>query len=167
MNAKAQHSKACCELVHNVARSCGEVRLKVNGFSMLPVVWPGDEITVRRSEYEELRRGQIVLYRHNDGLTAHRIERIEHDHLITRGDSLLSSDPPVRPGEVVGRVVSILRNGHGIRPERSPVSRILSLILRRSDFSSRLVIYLLRHLGRYHVRPLRRSEDMQVTWVNP
>ena len=166
MDAETQHSAVCCELVHSVARSCGEVRLKVTGSSMLPVVWPGDEITVTRREVAELQPGEIVLYRRDGGLTAHRIERIAHDHLITRGDSLPSSDPPVRPDEIVGRVLSIFRNGRSVRPERSSASRIVSLILHRSDLSRRFALYLMRYLARRRGRSLRCSEDMQVTWGN-
>ena len=39
-----------CELVAEVVRSFGEVRLKVTGGSMLPAIWPGDVITVRRRD---------------------------------------------------------------------------------------------------------------------
>jgi signal peptidase I len=166
MDTETQRSAACCELVHSVARSCGEVRLKVTGSSMLPAIWPGDEITAIRRGYAELQTGEIVLYRRGGRLTAHRIERIAQDHLVTRGDSLLSSDPPVQPCEIVGRVVSILRNGHSIRPKHTPEGRIVSLILSRSNFSRRLALYLFRHLAHRHGRPLQRSGDMQVTWGN-
>lgn len=146
MDAEIQRSAACCELIHSMVSSFGEVRLKVTGSSMLPVVWPGDEIAVIRSEYAELLPGQIVLYHRNGAFTAHRVERIAHDHLITRGDSLLVPDLPVEPDEIVGRVVSIFRNGTDISPERSPISHILSKILQRSHLSRRLVLYLIRQL---------------------
>ena len=38
-----------CELVADVARAFGEVRLRVTGASMLPAIWPGDIlVTVQR-----------------------------------------------------------------------------------------------------------------------
>jgi hypothetical protein len=166
MGAETQRDAVCSELVHCVARRRGEVRLKVTGSSMLPVVWPGDEITVIRSEYAELQPGHIVLYRRKGGLTAHRIECIAQDQLITRGDSLLHSDMPVRPDEIVGRVVSILRSGHSIRPERSLISYIFSLVLRRSDLLRSLAVYVIPHLAHLHDRSLSHSGDTQVTWVN-
>lgn len=163
MDVEAQHNAVYCELVHSVARSCGEVRLKVTGSSMLPAVRSGDEITVMRCEYTELQTGQIVLYRRGDELTAHRIERIAPDHLVARGDSLLSPDPPVLSAEIVGRVVGILRNGRSVHPEHSPLSRIVSLILRRSDLLRRITHYFVRSMDRRHGRPLRCSEEMQVS----
>jgi len=146
MDVDAQRSAVCCELIHSVACSFGEVRLKVTGSSMLPVIWPGDEITVVRSEHAELQPGQVILYRRNGRLTAHRIEEIAQDHLITRGDSLPTPDAPVQIDEIVGQVVNILRNGQEIRLEHSTVSQILSVILQRSHLSRRFAQYLVRRL---------------------
>src|ERR1043166_8467099 len=49
------------KLAVEVARRFGEVRLRVTGASMLPSVWPGDILTVRRVSFSELRPGQIIL----------------------------------------------------------------------------------------------------------
>src|SRR6266852_1705065 len=57
---------AKCSLVADLARTFGEVRLKVTGTSMLPSVWPGDEITIERQGLSESRVGQIVLYEAGD-----------------------------------------------------------------------------------------------------
>ncbi len=159
MEAEIQRGEVYGELIHSVVRSGSEARLKVTGSSMLPVIWPGDEITVRNCEYAELQSGEIVLYRRDGGLTAHRIERIAQDYLVTRGDSLPSSDPPVFAGAIVGRVVSILRNGNDARLEASPGSRIVSMFLCRSDLSRRLALRLFRLSHRYG-RLRRRSGEM-------
>jgi signal peptidase I len=166
MDAETQRDAVCSELVDCVARRRGEVRLKVTGSSMLPVIWPGDEITVTRSEYAELQPGRIILYRRNGGLTAHRIERVAQDQLITRGDSLLYSDSPVRPDEIVGQVVSILRGGHSIPLQRPLVSYICSEILRRSDLLRRLVLHVIPYFAHLHDRSLSHSGDRQATWLN-
>jgi len=156
-DSEAQRSAVCCELVAEVARTSGEVRLQVNGGSMLPAIWPGDVVTVRSRDLAELQPGQIVLYRREGKLTAHRVMHISADHLIARGDSLPSSDLPVRATEVVGQVVNIHRNGRHIQPEHSLGKRVISSILRRSDFWTRMTLFL-------GVR-LRRSRIMQVSWA--
>lgn len=161
MDAEAQRNAVCCELIHRVALGCGEVRLKVTGSSMLPVIWPGDEITVMRCDYAELQTGQVILYRRNARLTAHRIERKTQDHLVTQGDSLVSFDPPVLPGEVVGRVARVLRNGRHMPLEHSLISRVVSLVIRNSDLSRRLALYFGRYRGRCDSRPPRYPEEMQ------
>ncbi len=158
MNREVQRRALCCELVADVARSAGEVCLKVTGTSMLPAVWPGDVVTVRRCDLAQLQPGQIVLYRREGTLTAHRIIRVSRDRLVTRGDSLSSYDLPVRAFEIVGQVVSISRAGRYISPEQSSWQRAASSILRRSDFCTRLAMALSRRL--------RRSGNMQTSWAN-
>src|SRR2546428_4977056 len=54
------------ELLAEVARKFGEIRFKATGDSMLPSVWPGDLLTVRRQSFSEFRPGQIVLYERVD-----------------------------------------------------------------------------------------------------
>lgn len=148
METGTRSHAVCCELVSDVARSAGEVRLRVTGASMLPAVWPGDEVTVRRCELAELEPGQIVLYRRDGKLTAHRIQHLKSDHLIARGDSLPSLDPPVQPNEIVGRVVSISRGVRSVDPEQTFWQRVASAILRRSDFCMRVTLFLSRRLRR-------------------
>src|ERR1035437_10241317 len=142
MERETQRRAKCCELVEEVARTSGEARLKVTGSSMLPALWPGDVITVRRCDFTELEPGQIVLCRQEGKLTAHRIQRISPSHLVTRGDSVPACDPPVGAYGVVGQVVSILRNGRSIQPERSFRHRAVSSILRRSHYCTRIALRL-------------------------
>ena len=153
MERDTQRRAVCCELVDEVARTSGEVRLKVTGASMLPALWPGDVIAVQRCAFAELRPGQIVLYRQEGKLTAHRIQRISPSHLITRGDSVPACDPPVGACGVVGRVASILRNGRSIQPERSFFHRAVSSILRRSDCCTRIALRIALLLAAPGSRP--------------
>jgi signal peptidase len=159
MDADVQQRTALqCGLVADVARAFGEVRLKVTGASMVPAVWPGDILVVKRLNNDELQPGQIVLCLREGGLMAHRMIRRTGDRLITRGDSLLHSDPPVHGSEVVGPVTSILRNGRHISPEQSFWQRAGSSILRRSDFSTRMTL----RLGRL----LRRLRPTEMSWAS-
>ena len=147
MERDKQRRAVCCELVDEVARTSGEVRLKVTGASMLPALWPGDVIAVQRCSFADLRPGQIVLYRQEGKLTAHRIQRISPGHVITRGDSVPACDPPVGECGVVGRVASVLRNGRSIQPERSLWHRAVASILRRSDYCTRIALRIALLLG--------------------
>ncbi len=158
MDAEAKRRAACCELVFDVARRAGEVRLKVTGGSMLPAMWPGDVVTVRRCNAAELQLGQIILFCRDGKFTTHRIARFAGDHLITRGDTLRPYDPPVRSSEVVGQVVSILRDGRSIRPEDSIRHRVVSSILRRSNLCKRITLRVSRHL--------RGPRSLQASWAN-
>jgi hypothetical protein len=135
-------------LVADVATTFGEVRLRVTGLSMLPSIWPGDILTVRRVNPAELAKGRIALYRRQGNLIAHRIARVEPQRLITRGDTLPHDDPPLNVSEIIGQVVGIDRNGRSIPPEPSFWNRAVSSILRRSDFCLRIALCLVRLLSR-------------------
>ena len=159
MNVEAQRHAVCCELVHDVARSAGEVRLRVAGASMLPAIWPGDVIAVRGCNLAELQPGHIALYRRDGKLIAHRIHRLFSEYLVARGDSVPCFDTPVRANEIVGKVVSISRDGVFIPVEQTFWHRVVSAILRHSDFLLRATLYLGRRL--------RPFWDARSPWTEP
>ena len=68
---------------------------------------------------KDIRRGDVVIFRQEDGLVAHRVLRIGGSDmgcaLVTKGDSLRRFDAPVSATQIVGRVVSIERNGRRMR----------------------------------------------------
>src|SRR5271157_314954 len=112
-------SVLACELVADLVHNFGEAHLKVTGASMIPAIWPGDVITVRRREMAELQPGQIVLYRREGVLVAHRIRCVRGDLLTTRGDSLECDDPPITESDIVGQVVYLVRNGRRVHLKQS------------------------------------------------
>lgn len=134
-----QRSEVACELVAEVARSFGEVRLKVTGASMIPSLWPGDIITVRR-DATSLKPGQIVLYRREGRLVAHRITRVRGDLLSTRGDSLPCDDPPIHAPDIVGQVISLVRHGCRVHLKQSVWQRAVSCTVRHSDFCLHMML---------------------------
>jgi signal peptidase I len=131
-----------CKLVADVARGFGQARLSVTGASMIPAIWPGDVISVRRRKLAALQVGKIVLYRRGENLTAHRITSIRGARLVTRGDSLPHNDPSISESDIVGEVVSLLRSGRRIPVRRTFLQRSASSVLRRSDFCKRMVLRL-------------------------
>jgi len=133
---------ACCELVADVARDFGKVQLKVTGASMLPVIRPGDLITVQRRNPQELKTGEVILFRRNGGLTTHRSIQVGEEFFLTRGDSLPLHDSPIPPSEVLGLVESAQRNGRTVRLYPSPWQRVVATLLRRSDWFTRLYLRL-------------------------
>jgi signal peptidase I len=132
------------DLAMEVIRQFGEVRLKVNGASMLPSVWPGDVLAVRRRSVAELLPGSIVLCYRNRGFVAHRLVGKQGDTLITRGDSLPGTDPPFHDTEFLGEVVAILRNGRQVALSPLWWRRACSRILQHSDLSIRIMLRLRR-----------------------
>ncbi len=154
-------------LVAEVARSFGQVRLKVTGTSMLPAVWPGDILTVSRRNAAELLPGQIVLCFRDQEFVAHRLTGKIGDRLITRGDSLNYDDPPFREDEILGQVVSILRDGRSVDPSPAWWHYAGCWILRRSQLSARVLLVLRRRwtnkkLRDLHPLPIQTAEHPEI-----
>ena len=82
--------------------------IPITGNSMWPLIRDGDQIFVRHGN-SHLRRGDIVLFRQNTRLLAHRIIRLDTDRVITKGDNNRHVDPPLNANEILGRVMSIKR----------------------------------------------------------
>jgi hypothetical protein len=109
---------------------------------MLPALRPGDVITVERRTLDKLQPGRIVLFRRDGRLTAHRIIRASAEDLLTQGDSVPAHDLPVQPAEIVGQVVGIRRNGRSVDPQYKLAQRLISSVLRKSDWCTRLFLRL-------------------------
>ena len=133
-----------CELAAEVLRSFGKLRLRTTGASMLPTVWPGDVLSVRRHNVVEALPGDIVLFEREGRLVAHRVvERtICQDKMqwVTRGDSVGSNDAPVSCHELLGRVTAIERGSRRLTPHQSSASRLISWILCRSELATRALL---------------------------
>ena len=90
----------------------GFATLRVVGRSMWPTLWPGAQVTVRRTPADRLAPGDLVLYRRGHSLVLHRIVGTKgSDQLLVRGDrtrvleeALARSDVLARaPGLSLGR----------------------------------------------------------------
>jgi signal peptidase I len=131
---------AKCELAEKTLRRFGGLRLRVTGLSMLPSVWPGDLLLIRREEVAQIYPGDIVLFVRHGGFVAHRVvlktDDPENPSLITRGDALPSQDSAIGPADLLGKVYGILRAGTWIQPRG------------RLSFSARIIAMLVSRSGR-------------------
>lgn len=120
------------DLVQEVIARGEEVPLKAHGLSMGHTVRDGEWILVQRVAPEQIRVGEIVLYRIPTTFVAHRVIRRWRDHgdlfFQTKGDGHLSCDPPLRGTDVVARVVGV-RRGNGVRQRDQREGLALSKLL--------------------------------------
>ena len=93
------------------------VWMKFHGFSMFPLLKPGDQVRLIPPEPELLRVGQIVVFQRPDRLVIHRIVKIDSTwgRLVTMGDASLSKDQ-LRPFEQILAVASMRRRGSRVAP---------------------------------------------------
>jgi signal peptidase len=91
------------------------VRFRAPGTSMHPTIRHGELITVEPLSPSELKRGDIILYRLQGNFIAHRILKIEGRKgcgltFILKGDASATCDVPVKPEQVLGKVVCLERD---------------------------------------------------------
>jgi signal peptidase len=133
-----------CELVAGSLRAGHEVRVRVAGSSMVPTLWPGDELRVRALELAELSRGDLLLFVRDGRLCTHRlVDRLDDagvSRLITCGDAAIKSDPPIAVSEILGTVASITRGGREFPIASSTAQRLLSFAIRHSGFIRRAAL---------------------------
>lgn len=141
-----------CELATELLRSFGTLRLRITGTSMLPIVWPGDILTVSSHDAAKALPGDIVLFHRGGKLVAHRVvERtIDQNQIqwVTRGDAVGDNDAPVSSQELLGRVTALERGSRRPSLHRSPARRLISWTLRSSGFCKRLVLHVGKLGGR-------------------
>lgn len=122
------------------------VKFRAPGYSMYPTILHEDVITVEPVDPSAVRVGDIVLYRNENSVIAHRVVKIEikndihndsqssarglprrsHAHSVTktgtqsffilRGDARPACDDPVAAEHILGKVVLVETNGRNINP---------------------------------------------------
>jgi signal peptidase I len=140
-----------CELAGEVLRSSGWLRLQVTGWSMLPSIWPGDVLLIKRAERRDISEGDIILYSRDRRLVVHRVvgrqigtnaDAPSAGATQTRGDAMPTTDPLVADADLLGKVSLIQRNGRRIEPRKSLriSERAVALFARRSEFAARVIV---------------------------
>ena len=107
--------------------------INASGFSMWPFLRPGEKILVKRIPVEDLRIGDIILYRVTSQVVCHRLVKKIKDKgkylLYARGDNSDSSPELINEKMLLGKAVGILRNG-----------KMINLAARRQQFINWLII---------------------------
>jgi hypothetical protein len=145
-NSTDREHSVKCELAGEILRSTGTLRLRVTGWSMLPSLWPGDTLVIESAASDAIAAGDIVLFGRDRRLFAHRVvpqqKKLKGSRILTRGDSMLRTDPPVAKDELLGKVSYIVRDGECIEPRRSLrfSERAVAALVRRSQVAARVVV---------------------------
>jgi len=127
------HANAAAAKIRAQGSAC--VRL-LNG-DMSPWFRAGDQVFVRRWDFEMLRPGDVILFERDEEFFVHRVlRRIECNGgtasaVITKGDALDVADDPVTAAEFLGRARRIHRRKRHIDIEslgQAIVARVLARI---------------------------------------
>jgi signal peptidase I len=135
-----------CELAADVLRSSGKLRLPAVGRSMVPTIWPGDTLTIERTNIEDVCQGDIALFVRHGRLVAHRVmgknSGQQNAQITTQGDGMCQPDAPITNLELLGKVRLIMRNGKRIEPRvRLGFSkRVVAALVQRSSSAARVIV---------------------------
>ena len=109
------------EVAVSLLESGQGVRFQAPGRSMKPTIREDETIVVEPIKPLEVCKGDIILYNNKTGVIAHRVVRILRkdnssppDSFILRGDASITDDKPVAAGQILGKVVSVERDGRTI-----------------------------------------------------
>ena len=133
------------------------VRFRAPGHSMHPTIRDGEFITVAPVAPSDVKLGDILFYRANGKVLAHRVVSVQknngysrnqrstgnsHHVFVLQGDASATSHDRVEPEQVLGKVVELER-GHrridpyGRRVEMLRAARLLASRLKRRMMRSR------------------------------
>ena len=86
-------------LTDELLASKDNVRLYVGGNSMYPHLRRGDYVTITKTPFQQLKAGDIIVFKSFNKYIAHRIIKIiktsEGNQVIPKGDSCKKADTPV------------------------------------------------------------------------
>ena len=111
--------KLLLELSNDLLRNGQSVRFSAPGRSMYPTIREGESITVQPVSPSAVQKGDIILYRWQQGVIAHRIVGIENpkgdsSRFVLRGDASGACAESVIPEQILGKVVAVDRGGRRI-----------------------------------------------------
>lgn len=97
------------------------IQIAPQGYSMYPLFVPGrDQAVIAPVRAEDLRRGDVVLYRRKSGmLVLHRIWKRKGQALFLVGDNQKEIEGPIEEGQVKGILVQVVRNGKRFSTRRA------------------------------------------------
>ena len=83
-----------------------ETQLQISGNSMNPMIKNGDWLVLKHNS-NDIKIGSIIAYRREQKIIVHRVIKIDHNSLITKGDFNFHVDPVVDVKNIIGKVIAV------------------------------------------------------------
>jgi len=141
---------------HNIAKELGfsllaegkTLKIRADGYSMFPAIKAGSLIYIE--PVIDPSPGEIIAWKREEGFIVHRLVRVVNDgnqiFYITRGDSCVSEDQPVKKDQIAGRVISIENiSGDKMKSEKKMIGRFDYI------YNRLLVWFLTRFKRAWHI----------------
>jgi len=142
-------------LSESMLSSNTHIKIRVAGDSMSPVLRTGDTIYVEPVMAERVSVGDILVYKTEGTMVAHRLVRILRSNdkcmFLTKGDTFPHVDTPLREADLIGRVYAVEKLGMKFQIRKG----IFSIVNRLSFLLSPLSTFL------YGMRRRRKGFDAE------
>jgi len=110
----------------------------VSGFSMFPVLRPGERILLKPAVHAEIQKGDVVAFFVGpQKAVLHRVHAVHDGHLICRGDANSFWDEPVDRDKVIGVLEMVRKSDTEWRPASAYQKKMF--LTRYYGFYARLV----------------------------
>lgn len=108
--------------------------IEAKGFSMWPFLREGERLVIKKAAIEDLRIGDIILYRKDEQLVCHRLVKKEKNGylLYARGDNSSSAPELVTQEMFQGKVAGVLRKN----------GRTIDICGRQQRFLNRVIVII-------------------------
>lgn len=91
------------------------LKVTAGGLSMFPFLRKGDVIYLKKQKKEDYKNGDIVVFKTSEKFIAHRLIKLKKEEnkimALCKGDSLVKYDKAFPVEQVLGKVISVERNG--------------------------------------------------------
>lgn len=108
------------DLVDQLFDDGHQIKFRMKGNSMFPVMRCGDIGLVERCNPDDLKVGDIIVFKTPNKMIGHRLEKIieQNDEriFIARGDNCYRSDAPFKSDALIGKTVSYQRGSRSGNP---------------------------------------------------
>jgi Peptidase S24-like len=119
-----------CDLIASAVQDYGEVQLRVTGDSMVPTLYPGAEVLIRKADFHSVTLGALAAFQRDGRLFIHRVVFVRNGKVVTCGDAHMNPDPAIQEHEFIGLVTTV-NSGQGTsvrRKIRRMTHRLTSLL---------------------------------------
>ncbi len=109
---KTEVNKSVLDFVECLLDNQHSLSIRMNGNSMYPALKNSDKGNVEKCNPDELKNGDIIVFRSNGKLIAHRLIKTDkrNNTFISRGDKNTFEDTPFTAEKLIGKITSFERN---------------------------------------------------------
>jgi len=102
--------------------------LTVKSSSMQPIINQQNQVFIQSFPFHKLQNYDIISYWNHNDIITHRVIKISEKNITTKADTVKNKDKPIKPSQIIGKVLKIKKNRITIKLNNSLVNKINHLL---------------------------------------